>query len=265
MTKNELLLDIRAYAVVGREHTASEFDQAHAAQLDQSLSDLQKVLSLKYILILKGCDLGTGARFQAFALTKTALDVLVSALQMTRQRAGIEAVALLRVALEAACTSHHIVRDENAYKQYLAGRYGSTRAITHMKADIPCIGEIWGAFSSAGVHTLFRTFGPRNRVDGDGTVAAEVRLDNFGARPSTPQEDALLLTAVSLVAMILLRILECNCTEDGPDELGGRQILGTGHRYFHDTDKRIAHYYESLVAAGNNGASHGRRAQERSR
>ena len=246
-------LSVRAYALVGRERTTRDFDDANAALLNHTLDDIGKVLSFKYMCILQGCDLGTEARFHSFALTKTSLDVLVSALHMARHRAGVETFALLRVALEAACTAHHIAKDETAYRQYLAGQYKSTRSITSTKTVIPCVGEVWGAFSRACVHTNSCVFGPRYDLDTDGAVAAEVRFDNSRIRPPTPRQDAVLLTAVSLVAMILLRILEDNTINGGSGNLSERHVVGTKLYYFHNTDERITHYYDALKESSQEG------------
>lgn len=238
---------IRAYAVTLRERTISEFDQVNAAQLDQSLDDMGKALDFMSISILKGCDLGIGARFHAFALTKTSLDVLVSALYMARQRAAVETFTLLRVALEAACTSRHILEDEAAYEQYLAGRYKSTRSIGWMKRGIPCAGRLWSAFSQACVHTNVGACGPAYETDADGSDTAAVEFNICGPRQNEPREDAALLTAVSLVAMILLKTLEDNNSESIAGNPAWRQVVGTSLGYFHGTDAKIAQYFESFT------------------
>jgi len=246
--QSEHELSVRKYAIVVREQTASEFDQANAATLDQTLQDIGKVLAFKSIAVMKGGDIGTGARFHAFALTKTAMDVLVSALQMARQRARVETLALLRVALETACTSRHIYKDEAAYKLYVAGKYKSTRSIAPAKEEISIIGEVYGAFSNTCVHTTHSVSGPRYRVDRDGTVAPTVELNFRNTRPHTPRQDAMLLTLVSLLAMILLKILENNTIDMGvPDKSERRHEVDATLHYYHATDARIQHYYNELL------------------
>jgi hypothetical protein len=107
------------YAINLREQTARQFDQTNATRLNQTLGDVNRVIFIKVVALMKGCNIGVGARFDAFALTTKSVDVLVSALHMARQRAVLETFTLLRVALETACTSYHIFKDQDAYTEYL--------------------------------------------------------------------------------------------------------------------------------------------------
>ena len=135
--------DIGAFAIAMRETTAREFDAANSAEVAETLQELQKIRAVLFFDGSMGCDLGVHVRFDAFALAEKALNVLVSAFQMARQRAQIETMALLRVALEAACTALHIVKDPNAYADYTCGENKSTKAITSAKLVIPLAGTLW--------------------------------------------------------------------------------------------------------------------------
>jgi len=174
---NILRDNILNYAVNLREQTAREFDQTNATRLNQTLGHINMVITIKVIALMKGCNIGVGSRFHAFALTTRSVDVLVSALHMARQRAVLEAFTLLRVALEAACTSYHIYKDQGAYTEYLGEKYKSTTSITYMKKEIPFIGKVWGSISNACVHTNRRFFGPEFAQDEDGDTVPTVSLD----------------------------------------------------------------------------------------
>jgi len=248
-SNNALRDSILNYAIKLREQTACEFDQTNKTQLNQTLCDLNKVITLNIMAVLKGCDVGTGAVFDAFALAKTSMDVLVSALHMARQRSALETFTLLRVALEAACASHHIYNDQSAYTQYLAGKYKSTRSITHLKRKIPFIGEIWGAFSNACVHANYTFFGPQSLVHEEGDAVRGVVIDCRNRAPKDSQ-DTILLTFISLVTMILLKVIEDIITEDSSIKSPWRSIVGTDTLYSHATDIALMKYYNELRTNG---------------
>ncbi len=157
--------DILDFAVAAREKTACEFDKANPATLDDTLRNLNGILAFELFAVLNGSKLGTGVRFDVFALSSKSLDVLVSALHMARQRAPLENMALLRVALETACTALHIYKDAEAYNRYRAGKYDSPKAITPAKKYIPHVGALYGAFTKACIHPNQIAFGPRWEVD----------------------------------------------------------------------------------------------------
>ena len=80
------------------------------AKLDETVSEIDKILAIFIMAIVKGCHPTLGSQFQAFALMKTALDILVSSLHMTRHRALLEMMSLLRIPLETGCTAFHILK-----------------------------------------------------------------------------------------------------------------------------------------------------------
>jgi hypothetical protein len=140
-------LSIEHYALQVRADTAKDFDAKNEAQLSATLSQLRQLLTIKLIAVSEG-GINTQAQFQAFSIIKRVLDILVSAIQMARQRGAIEVFILLRVALEASSTALQISRDQDAYEQYLMGRYSSPKAITFAKTLVPVIGEIYGHLST---------------------------------------------------------------------------------------------------------------------
>src|ERR1041384_1571667 len=121
MTHAKEDMSIRKYAFTARDATALDFDENNKAQLDSTLAELQKILTVKLLVLYRGCDFATVAHYDAFALTKSALDVLVSAVHMARQRAIVEAMSLLRIALECGGTGLHISRESEAYSRYKSG------------------------------------------------------------------------------------------------------------------------------------------------
>lgn len=98
---------IEHYALKVREDTTEDFDVKNKIQLTSTLNQLQQLLLIKLVVAAEG-GINTQAQFQAFSIIKRVLDVLVSAIQMARQRAAIEVLILLRVALEAGSTALRI-------------------------------------------------------------------------------------------------------------------------------------------------------------
>ena len=127
------LLSIEHYALQVRADTIRDFDVKNASQLQATLSQLRQILVIKLMAASEG-GISSQAQFQAFSVMKRVLDILVSAIQMARQRGTIETFILLRVALEASSTALHISRDQDAYERYMIGKYDSPKAITFAKA-----------------------------------------------------------------------------------------------------------------------------------
>jgi len=238
-------VSIRQYALRSRTVASDDFDKKNKAQIDVTLGELQKILVIKLLVLSRGCDFRTVAHYDAFALTKSALDVLVSALHMARQRAAVEAFSLLRVALECGSSALHISHDPDAYDQYKNGTYHSTKAISFAKKFVPILGEIWGAFSETAVHINWIGFGPKPKRDDKGDLSRSVVL-NFGTRKHQLVQDQALLTSVSLVATIILKIAEIILFEKHPEHSGALQLVGTKTIYMSNTDAKILQYDDQL-------------------
>jgi hypothetical protein len=129
---------IEHYALQVREDTKVDFDIKNKAQLKTTLSQLQQLLTIKLIAASEG-GINTQARFQALSIIKKVLDILVSSIQMARQRGAIEVFILLRVALEASSTALQISCDENAYQQYIIGRYDAQKRFHLRKSLYPSL------------------------------------------------------------------------------------------------------------------------------
>jgi hypothetical protein len=238
-------VSIRQYALRSRTVTSEDFDENNKATIDLTLGELQKILVIKLLVLSKGCDFRSVAHYDAFALTKSALDVLVSSLHMARQRAAVEAYSLLRVALECGSTALHISHDLDAYDQYKNGNYHSTKAISFAKKFVPILGEIWGAFSETAVHINWIGFGPKPKRNDNGGLSRSVVLE-FGSRKHQRFQDQALLTSLSLVATIILKIEEMILFETNPEHAGTLQLVGTKMIYMSNTDAKILHYDEEL-------------------
>jgi len=237
-------MNVTEYAIAARERTVRDFDVINSEQIKEVTKDFQKVLTLVLYSLLRGADIGAEARFDAFAVSKTSFDVLVSAFHMVRQRAGLESLALLRVALESACTALHTHREPCAHQALRSGGYKSTSAISYGKRHVPLVGELYGALSSSSIHVNYLTFGPRWEATADGETTKSINI-NYGVRPaSTSTQDAMLLTLTSLVTMILLKVIEMILTEDAEGHGEWRRLVGTPDVYFHATDHLIELYHD---------------------
>jgi hypothetical protein len=217
------LLD--SYVFGSRERTTKAFDADNADLLNEAIGSIGKILGTQVILFAHGAHV-VGLRFDAFALVRTALDTLVSALHLARQRAFIEAACLVRSALESGCTALHISQDPDAYENFLKHTYHSTKSISAVKKEIPVLGEIWGALSQIAVHVSRRGHGPKwERDETSGDWAATVDFD-FQARPAVPEKDHMSLLLISLAAEIVAKIQELSLFDEDPANPGWRRAPG---------------------------------------
>jgi len=240
-------VSIDSYALKAREATADSFDRKNKTHLEETLQQLDRILRIKILIFTStDFDFSAGSRLEAFALTKSALDVLVSALHMARQRRMAELFSLLRVALEASGTALHITRNQEAYEAYLDHKYRSTTAISFAKAEIPIFGEIWGALSTAAVHITQRAYGPRLEEGDQGELIPTIEF-SFHARGQEPIQDRLALSFISLIANIVLKIMELTFFEDSGFKEGWLQLSGTRTEYWSNTDKQIAEFYDRVT------------------
>jgi hypothetical protein len=215
---------------------------------------LGKLLTIKLVAVLDGgfltqtqMDAHTDAQAEAFALFKNALDAIVSALQMARQRAVGEMGCLLRLALEISGTALHISKDDKAYLEYTSGKYRSTSAISFAKGHLPVFSEIWGALSKAAVHVTQRAYGPIFEPDEDGCQIPTVSLE-FAIRRQQSSQDRLSLSRISLVAVVAVRMTELVFFEEDEQRRGWLKLSGTGLRSPHNSDALISKYLEEINA-----------------
>ena len=233
------------YVFEARTETTTDFDIKNKSKLNKTLSEFNKILNIFNIVIVKGCDLSSGTRFQGFALMKTALDLLVSSLHMARQRASVETMALLRIALETGCTAYHVSNSDEAYEKYRNQNYRSTTAISFTKRTIPIVGELWGIFSNISVHTNILGFGPKPWKEESEKLIPGVFLE-YGIRKHQSIQDEILLTLISLISAILLKIFESLLMEQSQLHEKWLRIAGTQMEYLCNTDSLISLYDQEL-------------------
>jgi hypothetical protein len=237
----------REYLFASRDQTAKAFDEANHDTLPETICSIGKVFSMHLILTAHDADL-MGLRFEAFALSKAALDTLVSALHLARQRANIEVACLLRSALEVACTALHISTDPKSYENYLEHNYQSTKAISAAKKRIPEVGGLWGALSQAAVHVNRRSHGPtwlQDEQGGDWVASVDF---SFTARTAQPFQDRKALTLISLTAEIVARVQELSLLEEDAARPGWRRIPGTSTLFCSGTERAIRERHDQLLS-----------------
>ena len=238
---------IEHYALQVREETTRDFDGKNKAEIELTLSQMRKLLVIK-LMAMAESGVNSEARFEAYSINKQVLDILVSALQMARQRGAIEVLTLLRVALEASCTALQISRNEEALRRYIAGKYKSTNAVTFAKTLLPIVGEIYGALSQAAIHINQVAYGPRiEEVEGD-NLGRSISLD-FTIRDGGPIQDSLLLSSISLVALIALKMYELALFDEDDSLKGWFKLSGTSVRYLSNSEELISKYLEEIKAA----------------
>jgi hypothetical protein len=252
VTSSKRDISIEQYALRSRELTTQDFDAKNKEQLGIALGNLQKILVVKNLIVTRGCDFSGEAGYHAFALTKSALDFLISALHLARQRAVTEMMCLLRMSLESASTAIHIFNNSEAFEHYSSNRYHSTRAISFAKQFIPMVGEYWGILSENAVHTNALGHGARLRTGSDGKAAFTVLLE-YGARDHQPVQDKVSLTMISLIANIVLKMTELILFEVNSAFEGTLQLRGTKTVYISNTDQKVMEYDRELQAFSNQG------------
>ncbi|MDG6999623.1 MAG: hypothetical protein JRN15_10960, partial [Nitrososphaerota archaeon] len=140
----------------------------------------------------------------------------------------------------------HISQDSEAYQRYEEGKYQPQReAIKFAKRYIPIMGELWGSLSEAAVHTNMRTYGPQINIDSEGNSIKSI-VFQFNGREVKPIQDKLVLTLLSLVSLVILKISELIFFANSPSYKDALQLKGTNTIYFCNTDASINRYYDEF-------------------
>jgi hypothetical protein len=240
------LPDISYYAFDARAKTAEKFRGKNADLVEDTLSELNRLYAAEMACVIYGADVSGAPRFDAFALFVRALEALVSSLHLASHRQAGESLVLMRLSLESAATAAHICSCEKALAQYCKFTYKSTSAISNAKKIVPIIGELWGGISTIAVHVNL-AHGPfyQPSEDGEGVVGTiEVPL---AEKRSAPGQDETLLTLISLIANIDLRLFEETLLEKSPTYDGWLQVPGTQHAYVCPTEELIRKYHDKFV------------------
>lgn len=240
------LPDIAYYAFDARAKTAAEFRGKNADLVEDTLSELNRLYTAEMACVIYGADVSATPRFDAFALFVRALEALISSLHLATHRQAGESLVLMRLSLESAATAVHICSCKKALAQYCKFTYKSTSAISNAKKIVPIIGELWGSISTVAVHVNLG-HGPfyQPSEDGEGTVGTiEVPL---AEKRSAPGQDEMMLTLISLISNVDLRLFEETLLEKSPAYDGWLQMPGTQHSYVCPTEEMIRKYYGKFV------------------
>jgi hypothetical protein len=197
-----------------RAAAQADFDARFKTELDSVVADIGHSFSVLVLTTIKGEVLFPGPRYDAFALLNEAVNFLVSSLHLARQGTRVEALALLRVGVEAACVAIHLVLDADAHARYVrtpGKSYDSARSISFAKQYIDRVGEFWGALSQAAIHPNRLAFGPR--VEGTGALGIRV-----GRQRSDPKTEKLTLTLISVASAMVLRASEVVLFTPAPED-----------------------------------------------
>jgi len=190
-----------------RTRTISDFEEKNAPLISSTIAEMGRMYALRTYCLLKGFNFTSGNIIELLSLLLKSEDIIVSAFQMAKQRAAIETVALLRIALESATTALHIAKDTKAMAAYLGGRYKSTNSISFSRKHISVVPELWTALSRTAVHVHPITFGPERHFSSADEIMRLIRV-NYDVRPGTPHQDSFLLHTVSLVSLVAYRVFE---------------------------------------------------------
>jgi len=188
------------------ENTKKDFDSKNKELLMKVESEIITAHASKLIGFFKGANFITKNKIYFLSLLLKAENMVINSFHLARQRAFIETLSILRIAIEAIATAIHISKDKKALDNYLNSNYKSTNSINYAKKYIPIIGEMWGAISKTVVHINSKTYGPdieinKNKVYGSIKINYEVHTSNEGS-------DKLVLIAIQLIAVMIQRAFE---------------------------------------------------------
>ena len=238
----------RRHAIYAREATIKDFDEQNAEQVETALLELQKIHFLIVAHVVKRTEPLTGVSFEASALINDSVDVLASALQMVRQRAYREALALSRIALEIAATAVFIKSDAKGYERYQTGTSTTKDVLRFARDVIPRFAEIWGVLSNSVIHPRRPFYGPRLGTQPSGEPVLTTELD-YEIRSGDPRRDEVLISFACLVSSMVLKATELACLERSIEDQEWMQLPGSQVKYFHATDSIIAKYYDAMMAS----------------
>ncbi len=225
-----------------RIRVQSDFDATHQAAIEVVVADIQRSYSTLVMVTMNDANLFPGARYDSLSLLNEALRFLVSSLHLVRQGACVDALALLRVAVEAACVSVHVVLEANAYADYVGNSgksYDSSRAISFAKSHIHRVGELWGALSQAAIHPNRRAFGLRIEPGGTASIG-------IGRQKPGPRQDVVTLTLISIAAAMVLQAVESALFEPDPGNRTVLQLVGTNMKMLATADRLLRKRFRNL-------------------
>ena len=222
-----------------RAAAQADFDARYKTEIHSVVADIERSFSTLLMTALKDDKLFPGPLYDSFALLNEAVSLLVSSLHLARQGTRVEALALLRVAVEAACVAIHLVRDADAYKKYAdrSGKtYDSARAVSFAKPLIHRVGEFWGAMSQAAIHPNKHAFGPRTEG---------IRI---GKKRPDPKSESLTLILISIAALMVLRAAEVALFRPDPENRMLLVLVGADMKMLALADDLLRKRFEALDA-----------------
>jgi hypothetical protein len=222
----------------------ADFDARYKMEVDGVVADIERSFSTLVMTVIKDEELFPGPRYDSFALLNEAVTFLVSSLHLTRQGTRVGALALLRVAVEAACVAIHLALEADAYARYIgtSGKaYDSARAISFAKQHIHRVGEFWGTLSQAAIHPNRLAFGPR--VEGTGTLGIRV-----GRQRSDANTEKLTLTLLSIASVVVLRASEVALFKPYPEDRMWLVLVGSKMKMLALADDLLQKRFRALDA-----------------
>jgi len=152
----------------------------------------------------------------------------------------------MRLSLESAAAAADICMNYDAFVNYENSKYNSTDSTKFAKKIVPIYGKLWGMISNVAVHVNL-LHGPTREPSGeDNGMDAAIKV--FVAEKKAPSgQDERLLTLISLVSNINLRLFEEVLFKKGMIDGSWLRVPGTAYAYVDPTDKLIAKYYDRFV------------------
>ena len=206
---------------VRHEHE-QEFDKLHCADLKVTVDLFRRIRTL-VLQVGKKMHWDSLDLCDAMQQMNYAIEFLVSAFVMARQRARAEAFVLLRCTIEHGVTSVAIANIPALHKEYRRGRLDVKESLGEAKRRLPLLGRFYGQLSNEVVHPSVRAYGSTTHVDERGVPFQRVAIGP--QRNVDPNRDRVTLVAVNFSTMLLHWAIGQAFFEDTP-LLGTRRLKG---------------------------------------
>ena len=129
-----------------------DFNERYSENLKTLNSEIQEIIELWIFNKTTRCSDDNPRIVEAELLLFRSIDYLISAIELTKQRAYIESGVIMRLTIETASTAINIFFDDKSFVEYKQNKFKSTNSISFSKKHIKIIGELWGALSELMVH-----------------------------------------------------------------------------------------------------------------
>lgn len=188
-----------------RQDTIADFEDNYLDELQELDNDVKFIFDVYLQLFSRKPEICLKNKIEFIILIFKSVDYLISATTLVKQRATIEAGAIMRLCIETSSMAVHIESDESEFIKYKQNKYKSTSSISFTGRHIDGLSELWGVLSNLMVHP--NTFhGITSELIGE-TIVESGNL-NLGFKPKNERQDKTMLLLLRIIANIIYKCFE---------------------------------------------------------